>query len=165
MPLPFLYDVPQNPTDAAMVALVARFREMSPKPAALADPIVTDATIARHLWKWIGRIGSALGDRAVLPLKRWDGALDGACIDLAARSVYNTRGRNRQAGADVEIDNVSADALAYLARLAPGGDENGKTENPLFDDAQSNIPEDRGLFRRGERSDSWVAQERGTRCL
>lgn len=156
-----LYAVPQtdSPGEAAMAALVARLRATSPKPDALA--LVSDTTIALHLTKAIGAITSALGDRLGdgVGLIQWDGALDGVCIDLANRRVYNTRGRNRQAGADSSIDAVADDAEAYLARLRPGGDANGKTETPIYVAGAADIG-DRARFTTSPRADSWVHRQR-----
>jgi hypothetical protein len=155
-----LYDVPQtnDASDATMAALIARLRASAPKPEAIAAG--DNATLAILLFKWVGRIGSALGQRATLPLLQWDGALDGACIDLATRDYYNKRGRERGKGADTSIDAVADDALAYLARLAPAGDAKGKTENPQYVDSGGNEPLDRARFNRARRSDDWIAKHR-----
>lgn len=160
-----LYAVPQtdSTTEPAMAALVARLRAAQPKPATIPTEVSTpgtDAALALQLSEVVDRIGSALGDRAVLPLMRWDGALDGVCRKIAYRDWINTRGRERGKGGDLSIDTVADAAEAYLARCRPGGDENGKTENPRFDDAQSNIPQDAGLFRSARRSDGWVQAQR-----
>jgi hypothetical protein len=164
-----LYDVPQtdSPSEGAMAALVARLRATSPKPEALAStaPVnISDATIALHLMKAIGEITSALGDRLAdgATILKWDGALDGVCIDLTSRRLYNTRGRNRQAGADSSIDAVADEARAYLDRLRPGGDVNGKTETPTFIASSSEIG-DRARFKSAPRADSWVEAQRHRR--
>jgi hypothetical protein len=155
-----LYDVPQTDqvTEPAMAALVARLRATSPKPEAIAPP---DATIALHLTKAIGAITSAMGDRITPPILKWDGALDGVCIDLASRRVYNTRGRNRQAGADTSIDAVADDADAYLARLRPGGDINGKTENPTVVDSGNGVPRDAPYIMGSPTADGWIQRRAG----
>jgi hypothetical protein len=160
-----LYDVPQtsDASDAAMAALIARLRASAPKPEAITAGASTDATLAVLLFKWVGRVGSALGQRATLPILQWDGALDGACIDLAARDYYNKRGRERGKGADTSIDAVADDALAYLARLAPAGDADGKTENPQYVDSGDNEPLDRARFNYSTRSDGWIGKHRRNR--
>lgn len=159
-----LYAVPQTDqvSEPAMAALVARLRVKAPKPEALAN--YPDTSIALHLVEAIGDITSALGDRLGpgVSLLQWDGALDGKCIAIATRAVYNSRGRNRQAGADDGIDQVADQALAYLARCRPGGDTNGKTESPIYVAGTAEIG-DRGLFRSSPRSDSWVDRQRCAR--
>jgi hypothetical protein len=165
------YAVPQtdDPSEAAMAALVARLRETAPKPEALSSspPVnLSDTTIARSLVKAIGEITSALGDRlgdgAVLT--QWDGALDGVCIDLATIRIYNLRGRNRgaKAGADSSLDAIVERADAYLARLRPSGDKDGKTETPNFTASVADVG-DRGRFRSSPRADSWVCAQRRVR--
>jgi hypothetical protein len=155
-----MYDVPQtdSTSEAAMAALVARFRLSAPKPEAV-TPAVQDATLALHLSRAVDKIGSALGDRVTLPLLRWDGALDEVCVMLAALRVYNTRGRNRQAGADGSLDHVDDQEREYLARLRPGGDL-GKSENPRFVDSGNGSPRDAVLVVSDARSDDWTR-----RCL
>ena len=151
-----LYDVPQtdSTSEAAMAALVARVRTAAPKPEAF--PAEEDAGIALHAAHWVARIGSALGDRATLPLLQWDPSLDGVCIALTSRSFLNSRGRNRQAGADDGIDANAIEALAYLARCKPGVPE-GKRENPRYiDSAGNSIVVDRVRIISSGTADGWA---------
>jgi hypothetical protein len=149
-----LYDVPQtdSTTEPAMAALVARLRASAPKPEAITPGAATDATLALLLARWVDRVGASLGDRATLPLVQWDSSLDGACIALASRDWYNTRGRNRQAGADEGIDSTADEALAYLSRLRSGD----RAEQPRYVDSLSNDPQDRVLTSTQEASSSWT---------
>lgn len=160
-----IYAVPQTDqtSEPAMAALVARLRLTAPKPDAIAatgSPNISDATIALHLTKAIGEITSALGDTATPPLLQWDGALDGVCIDLATVRIFNTRGRNRQAGADASLDAVGDDARAYLARCRPGS-PTGKSENPFFIDSGSNVARDAPSIKSSGRSDDFIKLREG----
>jgi len=163
-----LYDVPQTDqlSEPAMAALVARLRASCPKPETIpletAKP-GTDASLALQLYESIGEIASALGDPATPPLVAWDGKLDGVCRRLAYRDWMNTRGRNRDAGADTSIDASADDARAYLARLRPsaeGGD--GKSENPRYIDSGANTPRDAPYVGSSTRSDDFIGR-RGSR--
>ncbi len=153
-----LYDVPQtdSTSEAAMAALVLRLRASQAKPDAITAGAATDGALALLLCEWIGKINSALHDgKGDDPIIVWDGALDGVCRKLAARDWYNLRGRNRQAGADEGIDQVAEAAEAYLARCRPGGDGNGKTEQPFFQTTTGAV-KDGGIFKSSPRSDSWI---------
>lgn len=149
-----LYDVPQtdSPTEPAMASLIARFRLRCPKPEALAAPAASDATIALHLAEWIARIGAALGDRATLPIRRWDASLDGGCITLASWGVYDTRGRNRQAGADNSIDAVGKRQDAYLAQLMSAD----RQQQPIYEDSGGNHPQDAPMVSSNQSSSTWT---------
>lgn len=142
-----------------MASFVARLRTSLPKPEALAD--VPDATIAIHATEWIDKVSSALGDKATLPLIQWDASLDGTARALAARAVYNSRGRNRQAGADSGIDKMADDAEAYLSRCKPGAPL-GKSENPRFVDSRGNRVIDAPRVISSARSDDFARRRR--RC-
>lgn len=149
-----LYDVPQtdDPTETAMAALIARFRLRAPKPEALASPAVSDATIALHLAQWVAEIGSALGDRAVLPLLKWDASLDAGCISLAALGVYDTRGRNRQAGADASIDAVAERQKAMLDQLMSAD----RQRQPRYVDSGGNFAHDAPQVSSQSSSEAWT---------
>ena len=111
------------------VPTVARFRLMSPKPAAF--EAIPDDTIALFLDQASGELQSALGDRGELPVLQWDASCDGAARALAARGLMGMRGYNRQAGADEEIVKLAERADDFLDRCRPGaGGANGKRENP-----------------------------------
>lgn len=158
-----VYDVPQTDSvsETAMAALVLRLRASAPKPEAITAGAQTDAALALLLAEAIGKINSALHDqKGDDPIIRWDGGLDGVCRKLAARDWYNLRGRTRQAGADEGIDMVADAAEAYLARCRPGGDVNGKTEQPYFETTTGAVT-DAGRFRSSPRADSWVRGSRG----
>lgn len=152
-----MYLVPQTDSvsEPAMAALVARFRLRAPKPEALAAPVVADAMIALHLAEWSDRIGAALGDRAVLPLLRWDATLDGACITLAAWGVYDTRGRNRQAGADASIDAVGKRQDAFLAQLMSAD----RQQQPRYEDSGGNHPQDAPMVASASSASAWTRRE------
>jgi len=153
-----LYDVPQtsDASEAAMVSLIARLRASCPKPEALAP--ISDTALALMAAEWIGRIGSALGDRVTGPILQWDGALDGACRKLTARDAYNTRGRDRQSKGDAGIDAVADDALAYLARLRSPDRE----EQPRFVCADS-TPQDAPLVHTEKSAGAWTRASRERR--
>ncbi|HVE13966.1 MAG TPA: hypothetical protein VNI01_11265 [Elusimicrobiota bacterium] len=142
-----------------MASFVARLRASAPKPEAITAGSAADATLAVLAAEWIALVGSALGDRATLPLLKWDAALDGAARRFV-RDWYNARGRNRQAGADDSIDAIGDAALAYLARLRPGGAE-GKTENPRFVDSGGNIPRDAPGIKSSPRADDFIGLRSG----
>jgi len=156
-----LYAVPQNAGDAAMTAAIARFRRRAPKPEAFAA--IADETVALHLEEAYDGVGSALGDRARLPLLEIDARLDGAASRIAARTLMGDRGYDRAAGADSEIVKQAEAAEAFLARCRPSGDANGKTENPRYVDSGSNIPLDAPTITSSlggpggaARSDAWI---------
>jgi len=156
-----LYDVPQSDStvEPAMAALVARLRTSAPKPEAITAGAATDATLALLLGRWVDRIGASLGDRATLPLVQWDSSLDGACIALATRDWYATRGHQRQAGGDASIDAVADEALAYLGRLRSPN----RQEQPRYVDSGSNDPQDRVLTSTQEAASSWTSAARPSR--
>lgn len=160
-----LYQVPQtnDKDESAMAALIVRLRGSAPKPEMYPAGAGTDATLAQLLADAVDEIGSALGQRATLPLLRWDGALDGKCRDLAAVRWLRLRGYKADAGGDKVIERIWQAAIDYLARLAPAGDADGKTENPRYEDSGGNVPQDRARFGRGARSDSWVDKQRRAR--
>ncbi len=151
-----LYPVPQTDsvTEGAMAALVARLRLTSPKPEALAA--VPDATVALHLARWTGTLSSALGDTVTRPLLYWGAELDGACIMLAAGSLYAARGFSRQAGADNSIPDAADAAAQYLARLRPSADGKGKSENPEYVDSGGNVPQDAPVITSASTADSYI---------
>jgi hypothetical protein len=160
-----LYDVPQtdDASEAAMAALIARLRAAAPKPETIPSGAAVDASLALKLAEIIGDVASALGDRATPPLLQWDAALDGKCRAIAYRDWLDTRGRQRQAGVDDSIDKVADDARAYLARLRPSKDGDGKTENPRFVDSAGNVPRDAPYVGSSSRSDAWI-ERRGSRA-
>jgi hypothetical protein len=168
MSYPGLYDVPQtdSTSEAAMAALVARLRASCPKPETIplesAKP-GTDAALALILFRVIGQVTSALGDRATPPLLAWDGMLDGTALTLAYVKWMNLRGRNRDAGADSSLDAEADEARAYLARLRPSSDGMGKSENPRFVDSGGNAPRDAPYVGSSTRADDWIARQ-GTRA-
>ena len=144
-----LYAVPQSAdvTDPTVAAAVARWKLRAPKPEAITGMgtgaiIVADATIALHLESGYDAIGSALGDRATLPLLQVDANLDKVAMCVASLSLFQARGYERKAGADTTFDKAGDWAETFLARCRPSGDENGKTENPRFVDSAGNVPLD-----------------------
>jgi hypothetical protein len=149
-----LYDVPQtdSATETAMVSVIARLRRTSAKPEALAG--VEDDTIALHLAQQIGVVLSALADR--LPLGsvvvRWDAALDGVAIALATVTIYNSRGRNRDAGADEGIDKSGERADAYLSRLRSPHRE----EQPIFELSPGGPPADAPALVSADSAQAWT---------
>lgn len=158
-----LYEVPQTDatSEAAMAAFVVRLRASLPKPEAIPTGATVDTQLALDAAEQIAAVSSALGDRATLPILRWDAALDGAARRLTARQWFNTRGRDRQAGADKSIDQQAQEALDYLARLRPSGDANGKSENPRFIDSGGNVPLDAPGIKSSATSDDWIARRSG----
>ncbi|HSN15386.1 MAG TPA: hypothetical protein VLT61_12195 [Anaeromyxobacteraceae bacterium] len=135
-----------------MALMVARLRASLPKPEALAS--VSDATAAQHLADAIGLVTSALGDR-IPPgsvVVQWDAALDRAARILAAVSLYNLRGRNRQAGADESIDREQERADAYLARLRSPDRE----EQPVFALSPGGSPADAPLVSSEPTAQHWT---------
>lgn len=157
-----LYDVPQTDTmsEPAMAAFVARLRATAPKPEAIPTGAGVDAQLALFAAGWIALVGSALGDRATLPILRWDAGLDWNARRFVAE-WFNARGRDRQAGADKSIDALSKSAEEYLARLRPSGDASGKTENPRFVDSGGNTPRDAPGIKSSTTSDEWIARRAG----
>lgn len=158
-----LYAVPQTAvvTDPVVAAAVARFRLRAPKPEAFAT--IADDTIALHLEEGYDAVGSALGDRATLPLLQVDARLDGAAMRLACRTLMADRGYNRDAGTDDEIAKLAEMAEAFLARCRPSGDANGKTENPRYIDSGGNQPLDAPFFTSAQgapggaaTADAWI---------
>ncbi len=164
-----LYDVPQtdSTSEAAMAALVARLRASCPKRETIpleSAVAGTDASLALKLSEIIGDIVSALGDHLGpgVGLLQWDAALDGKCRTITYRDWMNSRGRVRDAAADTSIDIVADEARAYLTRLRPSGDVNGKTENPIYVAGTSEIG-DRARFKSSRKADGWVEEQRRAR--
>jgi hypothetical protein len=142
---------------------VARFRAMAPKPEVFAG--FSDEVIALFLERHADTLQSALGDRATLPIVQWDAACDGAVIAATARSVLNSRGRNRQAGVDDSIDADADEALAFFDRCRPGkGGADGKRENPRFLDSKQNRPQDAVIVLSSATSDAWTKRRRRRCC-
>lgn len=113
-------------SDPIVIAMVARFRAVSPKPEAW--PSSLDGVIAYWLHSWTHRLASALGDRGTTMPVQWDAACDGAVMLLATRSILNARGRNVAPGSDDGIDGNANEALDFLNNCKPGAP--GKRENP-----------------------------------
>lgn len=159
-----MYDVPQTDSlgEPAMLAMVARVRGTAPKPEIFAHGQLTtgevDARLALLAAQWVARISSALGNRATLPLLRWDAGLDGVLVALVTHAWLNHRGRERS-GADKMIDAAAQEAQGYLARLRRGGDDS-HTEHPVYEDSGGNFPVDAPLIRSCPTSDYYVRRRR-----
>jgi hypothetical protein len=154
-----LYLVPQtdDPTDTAMSAMIVRLMASLPKPETFnigGSTGISTTVAARHLADAIGQVCSALGDRVTLGsvIVQWDQALDAAARTLAAYSLFNLRGRNRQAGADEGIDIAAKDAQAYLARLRSPDRE----EQPLFVISPTGPAADVPLLSSAPTAQSWT---------
>jgi len=149
-----LYDVPQtnDPTETAMVSMIARLRTTLPKPEALAS--ISDATMAQHLADAISVVASALGDRVPVGsvIVKWDSALDGAARTVAGVSVYDWRGRNREAGADDGLSTAQKRADAYLARLRSPDRE----EQPIFVLSPGGVPADAPQVATSHSAQAWT---------
>lgn len=149
-----MYDVPQtdSTSEAAMAALVARFKLAAPKPEAFASvsgSILTDATIALVLSQWVERIRDALGDR-IEPqayLVQWSSSLDAACIRLASVSLYNARGRSKDKSS---LDAVSEEEQAHLDRVCR------KEAHPRFVTSTPGAIADAPYVASSGRSDDWI---------
>lgn len=161
-----LYAVPQTDqaSEGAMALMIARLSTTLPKPEALnigGTGGISTATAAQHLADAIGVVISALGDR--IPegsvVVEWDAALDRAARVLAIVSLYNLRGRNRQAGADESIDVEQKRADAYLARLRSSDRE----EQPVFSLSPGGAPADAPLLSSSRTADDWTRHRRGGR--
>jgi hypothetical protein len=157
-----LYDVvpSANLADPIVIAAVARFRATSPKPEAFPAGATVDQSIAYALEQWTDRLAAALADRGNTPPVRWDASCDGAVRGLAARTVLDTRGRNRQKDAADGIDQVADDALAFIDRCKPSPNGQGKRELPRVVFANSEI-RDRIRITSDQSADAWTRRRAG----
>lgn len=157
-----LYDVvpSANLSDPIVIAAVFRFRQTSPKPEAFPDGPVVDQAIANALEQWTDRMSAAVADRGNTPPVQWDAACDGAVRSLAARTVLDWRGRNRQKDAADGIDQVAEDALAFLDRCKASPEGKGKRELPRVVFANSEI-RDRVRIQSDQSADAWSRRRAG----
>lgn len=154
-----LYAVPQTDqvTEDAMALMVTRLSTTLPKPEALgvgAAGGISGATAAQHLADAVGIVTSALGDRVPdgSAVVQWDAALDRAARVLAAVSLYNWRGRNRQAGADESIDREQERTDAYLARLR----SHDREEQPVYVVSPAGVDASSPLLSSSPTSSTWT---------
>lgn len=157
-----LYDVPQTDlrSEAAMASLIERLRASVAKPETIPAGAGTDDAIALQLAAAVAEVSNALGDRATLPLLKWDAKLDSTARKIAYKEWLDTRGRQRDAGTPDIIDGAAQEAREYLACLASGNKRQSIV--PRYVDSGANVPLDAPLVSSSGTADAWTCRvERG----